>query len=85
MLIIPKSVCGPLLPVLTSDFDFSDAHLVFAVEAFLMAGGWLFFDNAQELYVGVSVWPKQGSEATRGPDAKLVLRTLKNPIGEKGA
>ena len=45
-------VCSPVLKT------------VFAFEAFLMAGGWLFFDNAQVLYVMPDVRPARSVART---------------------
>lgn len=57
---------------------------VFAFEAFLMAGGWLVFGNAQELWMGGAKRPQSKRFAKRRERAgakrpsKFILRTLKN-------
>lgn len=57
---------------------------VFAFEAFLMAGGWLVFGDAQQLWTGgAESRYERGSEAHQAKDgakrrSKFILRTLKN-------
>jgi hypothetical protein len=67
--------------LLKSAFAFSTRPTIsFALEAFIMGGGWLVFDNAQILWVGVPA----GRLASAAPDAsgraapaRFISRTLK--------